>query len=96
MTTEIKTLAVFVICIIVFLFTIKERLIDYYKNRKPHKTNLNLEKQQQFYKEVKEFADSISKSQLKIGDTNQSQNKKSKQLELYILNLCKMYKITHL
>jgi len=44
---------------------------------------------------IKSIADDIAKSTSKVGDTNETYDKRKEQAEVMLFNLCEMYKIAH-
>ena len=44
---------------------------------------------------IKSIAEDITKSTSKVGDTNETYDRRKKQAEEMLFNLCEMYKIAH-
>jgi hypothetical protein len=44
---------------------------------------------------IKSIANDIAKSTSKVGDTNETYDKRKKQAEEMLFNLCEMYKMAH-
>lgn len=45
--------------------------------------------------QIKSLADDIAKSTSKVGDTNETYDKRKKQAEIMLFGLCEMYRIAH-
>ena len=45
--------------------------------------------------QIKSIANDIAKSTSKVGDTNETYDKRKKQAEVMLFGLCEMYKIAH-
>lgn len=45
--------------------------------------------------QIKSIADDIAKSKSKVGDTNETYDKRKKQAEVMLFSLCEMYRIAH-
>jgi hypothetical protein len=53
------------------------------------------EQKKEVDEKIKSIADDIAKSTSKVGDTNETYDKRKKQSEVMLFSLCEMYKIAY-
>ena len=65
------------------------------KQQKENLINMKKEQKKEVDDKIKSIADDIAKSTSKVGDTNETYDKRKEQAEVMLFNLCEMYKIAH-